>query len=147
MRYFPGVPAGFSEPGAPADGPSWLPSLDSLLDLTSHRAERAELRLNADPGMLNPLGIMHGGVGLSVSELAARTAWDASPEHPGESFHTSSVRISYLRPGSVDGAITLSVDLLHASRSVVLADVQMYNADGKTATRALCTLHRSATDL
>jgi hypothetical protein len=30
---------------------------------------------------------------------------------------------------------------------VVLADVQMYNTDGEAATRALCTLHRSATDL
>jgi hypothetical protein len=71
---------------------------------------------------------------------------DALPDHPGESFHTSSVRISYLRPGRVDGDVTLSVNRLHASRSAVLADVQMYNPDGKTATSAH-SLHRTATEL
>lgn len=148
MRYFPGgVPAGFTEPGEPADAPSWLPSLDSLLTLTSRRGNRTELQVETSPGMLNPLGILHGGIGLCLSEMAARTAWAASPDHPGEPFHTSSVRISYLRPGRADGDLRLGVEILHSSRSVVLADVQMYNADGETATRALCTLHRSATHL
>jgi uncharacterized protein (TIGR00369 family) len=147
MRYFPGVPPGSTSPVEPAASTSWLPSLDSLLTVTSRGADRIELQVQAVPGMLNPLGMLHGGVGLGISELAARTAWALSPQHPAEPFHTSSIRISYLRPGLADGPLALGVDILHASRSVVLADVQLYNTDGQAATRALCTLHRTATDL
>lgn len=147
MRYFPGTSAVHDQPGQPAEAPSWLPSLDSLLTLTSQHGNRTELQLETLPEMRNPLGVLHGGVGLCVSELAGRTAWAASPEHPGEPFHTSAIRISYLRPGRLDGDLTLSVEILHASRSVVLAEVRMHNAGGETATLALSTLHRSATAL
>lgn len=147
MRYVPGTPAGLNGPEEQSDTPFWVPSLDSLLTLTSQRSNMTGLELEALPGMLNSLGILHGGVGLCFSELAARTAWAASPDHPGESFHTSSIRISYLRPGRADGDLRLGVEILHFSRSVVLADVRMYNADGEATTRALCTLHRSATDV
>ena len=89
-------------------------------------------------GWKRPCEVFRGGCRTIARDL---------PDHPGEPFHTSSVRISYLCPARVDGGVTLSVNLLHASRSVVLADVQMYNPDGKTATRAHCTLHRTATEL
>jgi uncharacterized protein (TIGR00369 family) len=97
--------------------------------------------------MRNPIGTLHGGVALCASEVAAHKAWALSPKHPGEDFHTASIRISYLRPGDLEGDLTLKVTTLHASRSVVLADVQLRNPGGEVATRALCTLHRSATDL
>jgi uncharacterized protein (TIGR00369 family) len=145
MRYFPGVPARFADNNEPMDAPSWRPRLDTLLTLTSRRSNSTELSLKAVAGMLNPLGVIHGGVGLCVSELAAQSAWANSPDHPGEPFHTSSLRISYLRPGRADGDLRLSVEIVHFSRSVALANVLMYNADGEAATQAFCTMHRSAT--
>lgn len=147
MRYLSGSSAVHERPGEPAGPPSWLPSLDSLLMLTSQHGNRTELHLEALPGMGNPLGMVHGGVGLCVSELAARTAWSASPDHPGEPFHTAGLRITYLRPGRLDGDLTLTVAILHASRSVVLTEVRMLNANGQTATLAHSTLHRSTTAL
>jgi len=147
MRYLSGSSAVHERPGEPEGPPSWLPSLDSLLRLTSQRGNRTELHLEALPGMSNPLGMVHGGVGLCVSEVAARTAWSSFPDHSGEPFHTAAIRISYLRPGRLDGDLTLNVEILHASRSVVLAEVRMNNADGKTATLAHSTLHHSATAL
>lgn len=146
MRYLPGTSAVHEQPSVSADAPSWLDSLDSLLTSTSQHGNRTELHLEAVPGMRNPLGMVHGGVGLCVSELAARTAWAASPENPAEPFHTSAIRISYLRPGRLDQDLTLSVEILHASRSVVLTEVRMHNAGGQMATLAYSTLHRSATN-
>lgn len=75
MRYFPAVPAVFNGPDEQSHAPSWLPSLDSLLTLTSQRSNMTDLELEALPGMLNSLGILHGGVGLCLSELAAPIAW------------------------------------------------------------------------
>jgi uncharacterized protein (TIGR00369 family) len=147
LRFVPGFPAGRNEPDEPIGTPSSLPNLGSLLYMTDARADGANFRLPPIPSMRNPLGTLHGGVALCLSELAAGKAWATSREHPGEAFHTSSIRISYLRPGNLDGDLTLNVTTLHASRSVVLLDVRLRNPGGEVATRALCTLHRSATAL
>jgi uncharacterized protein (TIGR00369 family) len=147
LRFVPGFPAGRNEPDEPAGTPSSLPALGTLLSVTEAHADEVDLRLSPVPGMRNPIGTLHGGVALCASEVAAHKAWALSPKHPGEAFHTASIRISYLRPGDLEGDLTLKVTTLHASRSVVLADVQLRNPGGEVATRALCTLHRSATDL
>lgn len=147
FRYVPGTSAVHERESEQSVAPSWLTSLDSLLDEPRPTGDGVELRVRSHPGMLNPLGIFHGGISLCLSELAVRSAWAASPQHPDEPFHTASLHISYLRPGLPDGSPTLRVRFLHTSRSVVLAEVELRNSDGEVATHAVSTLHRTASTL
>lgn len=143
FRYFPGTSAVHERHSEPAVEASWLTSLDELVEVAAQADDGDELRVRLHQGMLNPLGIFHGGISLCLSELAGRIAWAASSEHLDESLRTSSIHISYLRPGLPDGAPTLHVKFLHASRSVVLAEVTLRNSTGQIATHAISTLHRS----
>lgn len=147
FRYVPGSPAAHESPSEAEHATSWLTSLDSLLEVAGQTDDGAELRVRPHRGMLNPLGIFHGGISLCLSELGVRRAWATSPHSPGEPFHTSSLHISYLRPGLPDGEPTLRVRFPHTSRSVVLAEVELRNATGEVATHAVSTLHRTATAL
>jgi uncharacterized protein (TIGR00369 family) len=145
MRFFPGDDSPHRQAPVPPDAPSWLTSLDSHLELVGQQGTRSEFLFRADPGMRNPMGMLHGGISLGFSELAARKAWENSEAFPGEPFRTASLRISYLRPGVLGGDLRIIVDVIHSSRSVVLAEVGIRNTDGTAATFGLATLHRVAT--
>lgn len=145
MRFFSGDDSPHRQAPVPADTPSWLNSLDSHLEFSSQQGTRCEFVLRTDPGMRNPMGMLHGGIGLCFSEMAANEAWERSQAFPGEPFHTASLRMSYLRPGVLDGDLRIVVDIIHSSRSVVLAEVRICNTDGSAATFGVATLHRVAT--
>lgn len=145
MRFFPGGDSPQPQEPQPADAPSWLSSLDSHLELVEQSGARSEFILRTNPGMRNPMGMLHGGISLAFSELAARKAWECSEAFPGEPFRTASLRMSYLRPGVMDGNFRIVVDIINSSRSVVLAEVRIRNTDGSVATFGLATLHRVAT--
>ena len=145
VRYFPGDDSPHHQDPHPAQAPSWLNSLDERLELLSQDGPRTEFRLAHDPGMRNALGSLHGGVSLCFAELAARTGWEASLDFPGEPFRTSSLQVSYLRPGMLDDDFHLTVEIIHASRSMVIAEVRNRDAAGELLTFAVATLHRVAT--
>lgn len=145
MRFFPGDDSPHRQTPVPPEAPSWLTSLDSHLEFSDQQGTRSEFVLRTDPGMRNPMGMLHGGIGLCFSEVAANAAWERSSNFPGEPFRTASLRVSYLRPGVLDGDLRVVVDIIHSSRSVVLAEVHIRNVDGSAATFGLATLHRVAT--
>ena len=142
VKFFPVDVSPHRSPGLPADTASWLTSLDSHLELTRRDGTRSEFLLHPDPGMRNVLGTLHGGVSLAFSELAARRACEAAGVSAAGPLRTSSVRMSYLRPGDPGDDFSVAVDLIHVSRSVVIAEVRILNADGRAATFGLVTLHR-----
>lgn len=145
VRYFPGDDSPHHRAHHPATSSSWLASLDERLELLTQDGSRTEFRLEFDPGMHNALGTLHGGVSLCFTELAARKGWEASPNFPGEPFRTSSLQVSYLRPGVLGQDFRMTVDVIHASRSMVIAEVWNRNAHGEVLTFAVATLHRVAT--
>lgn len=142
MRYFPGDDTPHRQSHEPEDALSWLDSLDSRVELLSREGNRSRHQLKSDPGMRNPLGTLHGGISLAFSELLARKAWENSTDRPEESFRTSSIRMSYLRPGALDGNYTATVDIIHFSRSVVIAEILLYNTNDEAITFGVSTLHR-----
>lgn len=142
MRFFPGDDSPHRQAPVPSGTPSWLRSLDDQLQFVSRQGTRSELRLNVDPGMRNPLSSLHGGVSLGFSELAARLAWENSDFYPGDPFRTSSIRMSYLRPGALGGDFQVTVDIVHSSRSIAIAEVRLHNTHGSAITFGLVTLHR-----
>lgn len=143
MRYLPGDSSVHEKPWAQPDAADDLRPLDELLQTVHREARRAELRLTTGPHMSNPLGAMHGGVGLCVSEVAARTVWNEMVYDQGVSFHTSNLRTTYLRPGDLSHDLEVKVQVIHSSRSFAVLEVGILNRDGMPVIIAFSTLHRS----
>ena len=145
MRYFP-TEENFHEPSRIYSAPEgWLVSLDDFLTLSSVNDSGAQFLLTAHPGLSNPLGALHGGLGLCFSELAAQATVRASEHLPVEPFVTSSLHISFVRPAVFDGALRVTSGVIHASRSIILMEVVIHSATGKVGSHATVTLHRAAT--
>lgn len=143
MRYLPGDSAVHEKPWARSDAAEDLPPIDELLQVVHRETRRAEFRLTTSPHLANPLGVMHGGVGLCFSEIAACTAWNGMVADRDVSFHTSNLRTTYLRPGDLTHDLDVKVQVVHASRSFVVLEVGILNRDGMPVTVASSTLHRS----
>lgn len=145
MRYFPGTEE-FHDPSRayPVES-GWLTSLDDFLTLDSVGPELGEFTLKDHPGLSNPLGALHGGLGLCFSEMAAQSMVQASDTLPDEPFVTSSVHVSYVRPAVFDGDLRTTSRVIHASRSIILMDVVIYSSTGKVGSHATVTLYRAAT--
>ncbi|GAB3691125.1 PaaI family thioesterase [Corynebacterium nasicanis] len=143
MRYLPGDSSVHEKPWAPLRAADTLPPLDDILQPVHREARRAEFRLQTGPHLANPLGAMHGGIGLCVSEMAARVAWNEMVADEGVSFHTSNLRTTYVRPGDLSHDLDVRVQVVHASRSFVVLEVAILNRDAMPVVIALSTLHRS----
>lgn len=143
MRYLPGDSSVHERPWAQPAAADDLPPLVDLLRPIHCEARRAEFRLTTSRHLANPLGALHGGVGLCFSEIAARTAWNAMVADEDTSFHTSNLRATYVRPGDVSQDLEVKVQVIHASRSFVVLEVAILNRDGMPVIIAQSTLHRS----
>lgn len=138
LKFLPNDGGPHEKAGLPEGAASWLTTLGSHLELTHQEGTHSEFLFRSGPGMQNASGTLHGGVSLVFSELAARRASEAA----GEKFRPSSIRMSYLRPGSVDGDPRITVDVIHRSRTVVIAETRILNSDAKAATFGVVTLHK-----
>jgi uncharacterized protein (TIGR00369 family) len=94
-----------------------------------------ELAVNAELG--NPLGNLHGGVALSVSErLAAQTLHDdAWP------LTTASIHVAYARPIAVGTSARFSADTIHRGRTFGVSRVVSSGPAGRPCTIATVTQH------
>ena len=142
VKFFSSEESPHRTAGLPADAASWLTSLDSHLECTRQDGTHSEFFLMSDPGMRNVLGTLHGGVSLAFSELAARRAAEFSGGSSPEKFLPSSIRMSYLRPGIMEGHLRVTADVIHRSRTIATVETRVLNPDGKAATLGLVTLHR-----
>ncbi|QGU03459.1 hotdog domain-containing protein [Corynebacterium comes] len=142
VKFFPSDESPHRTAGLPADATTWLTSLDSHLELIRQDGTHREFLLRADPGMRNVLGTLHGGVSLAFSELAARRAAESSGGSSPEKFLPASIRMSYLRPGIVDGNPRITAEVIHRSRTVATVETHILNPDGKAATHGVVTLHK-----
>jgi uncharacterized protein (TIGR00369 family) len=85
----------------------------------------------------NPLGNLHGGVSLCVSELVAVRALLGS----GPPLVTASVRMAYVRPLLVGTTVTLTARVLHRGRTLGVVEVVGTGPGGKVATLATVIAH------
>jgi uncharacterized protein (TIGR00369 family) len=81
----------------------------------------------------NPLGNLHGGVALTVSD------WLASRRMPERV--TASIHIAYVRPIQGGSTPRFAVDHIHQGRTLAISRVVSSNAAGKPCTIATITHH------
>jgi uncharacterized protein (TIGR00369 family) len=142
FHFVPGEPAG--DPGRRRTGPSALArtghdSLVALLgaDLQGDPAG-ATLTLPAGPQLANPRGFLHGGIALCVSQLAGERALSADG-----SLAVTAIRIAYVRPVVLSGALSFTARVLHGGRSFGVAQVTATGTAGKLCTVATVTCQRA----
>lgn len=117
-----------------AGGPSFeLPDgADDLAGLIGLRAEGDHLVLEVTPVLGNPHRILHGGLSLCASDLAATRSREA--DAPG--LVTTSLHIVHARPVPIGARVEFTVTTRHAGRTLWVSDVV-----GTVAGRP-CTLAR-----
>jgi uncharacterized protein (TIGR00369 family) len=132
LRFIPGTPD--EAPPAHAVEPDASSGIFELFGVRSaQRDDRAhELIVDLGPHVQNPLGNLHGGVLLCLSEVAGLIAVQSSA-HP---LSTASVHVAYLRPGPRTGELRLLTETLHRGRTLALARVYSVRPDGKTCSVA-----------
>jgi uncharacterized protein (TIGR00369 family) len=125
---------------APSDAgpPSEAPTLEQLGGSISATATGAVLTLPPRPTLVNPMGILHGGISFCASEMAGR----AAVQRPGADLTTASVHITFVRPGPVSEPAIFEAVTLHRGRTLAVSQVTSRNAAGKTCTLATVTCHR-----
>jgi 1,4-dihydroxy-2-naphthoyl-CoA hydrolase len=101
------------------------------LELVECGAERVVGRLEVKPHLLQPTGIVHGGVYAAIAEALASsgTNWAVSPN--GEVGLGMSNNTSFLRPAA-EGAVLDAVALpVHSGRTTWVWDVTIAAGDGR----------------
>lgn len=140
MRWISWTPAAADGAGpSPARPPSETPVLQQLGGSISATAEGAVLTLPPRPSLVNPMGVLHGGILFWASEMAGH----AAVQRPGAGLTTASVHIAYVRPGPVTEPTVFEAVTLHRGRTLAVSQVTSRNAAGKTCTLATVTCHRT----
>jgi acyl-coenzyme A thioesterase PaaI-like protein len=94
--------------------------------------------LHVDPVLGNPLGNLHGGVTLAVSDLVAAAAC-ARDDLPG--LRTASIHATYVRPVPVGTILHLEPEVVSRGRTLAAVRVVGRNDVGKPCTVSTVTLH------
>jgi len=110
--------------------------LPDLLGGPTGAAGRHELHIG--PRLANPMGNLHGGLGMTLCELVAR---DLIPK----SLQTTGVHVSFLRPVALGTDLVLAGDVVHQGRTLALVEVAARLPDGRLAMRASVTVEDSRT--
>ena len=140
----PGEPAG-GNPGSQRTEPGVLapPEPSSLLDLLGADlrgdATGATLTLTAGPQLANPRGFLHGGIALCASQLAGERALSADG-----SLAATAIRIAYVRPVVLSGAVGFTARVVHGGRTFGVAQVTATGPTEKLCTVATVTCQRAS---
>lgn len=95
----------------------------------------AELVLDVDEDLVNPLKTLHGGITLWVSELLASAAVSTL----SAALHPASVTVSYLRPFPLDDVAVLRAEVESCGRRLATTRLRGTNRAGKLCVTA--TVH------
>lgn len=150
MRFIPGDESFHHGAWSTEDSYTWPHELDKWLQLqpsestANKRGSGSVFRFHSHSKMANPLGTLHGGIGLSVAEIAAHKAWNNASTSPEVPYSTASIRMSYFRPGILDDGFSISTNIVHASRSISTVEVRTQSPTGKLITFGIVTLHKMA---
>ncbi|MBL7500299.1 PaaI family thioesterase [Frankia sp. CNm7] len=140
----PGSPAARPEPAsrrpraASGEGPpARCHDVADLLGASVEPGPRLARVVIEDPSRLyNSSRTVHGGILFCVSELAASAI---TPSDEGSASRTTSVRMNFLRPGSLDDALVVTAEVIHHGRTTTVCRVTAGNLAGRTYTVATVT--------
>ncbi len=95
----------------------------------------AFLELTVTPGLINPLGSMHGGVTLCACDLVAQAAVDAA----GGPSRTASIHVAYPRPIPGGTKVRFTAEVTHLGRTLGVVRVTALNDSGRPCAIATVT--------
>jgi uncharacterized protein (TIGR00369 family) len=124
------------------DGHYPPPPIASLfaLELFEVSAGQVAFRCVPDESMLNPLGLVHGGVLCTLMDSAMGMAVQ-SLKPVGEGYASIELKVSFLRPLPFDGsAVEVRGNALRVGRRVAFAEAHAYGADGELSGHATSSL-------
>jgi uncharacterized protein (TIGR00369 family) len=93
------------------------------------------LAVAVTPDLANPLGNLHGGITLLVSDLVAQAAFAAA----GGPTRTTSVHVAYPRPMPLGTTVRFEGQVIHRGRTFGVAQVTALNASGRPCAVATVT--------
>jgi uncharacterized protein (TIGR00369 family) len=137
-QYVPGVPDVSREAPAAPSPPSSTRHLHEALHgtLEVRAGGCAALEVPRSAPLENVTGRGHGGVLAALCDVVAAAAV-ADEERPP--LRTSGLRITFLRPAVLDGALSLSARAVHRGRSTALTRVDVTGGDGRLCAAATVT--------
>jgi 1,4-dihydroxy-2-naphthoyl-CoA hydrolase len=111
-----------------AVSPIPMTGFDALygLELTEVSAERASGRVAVRDDLLQPAGLVHGGVYAAIAESVASTATYLSVMEDGKSALGLSNQTSFLRP-ITEGHINARATRRHAGATTWVWEVEMFD--------------------
>ena len=121
--------------------PVHIPFVESLgIELLRFEAGAAELRLVLRDEQLNSWSVAHGGVTMTLLDVAMAHA-ARSPNQPGHAESlgvvTLEMKTSFLRPGL--GRLLARASVLHRTISMAFCDGSVTDADGQLVAHATGT--------
>jgi uncharacterized protein (TIGR00369 family) len=98
---------------------------------------RAQVELEVDERLANPMGTLHGGVLCDIADAAMGMAY-ASTLEEGESFTTLELKINFLRP-VWRAKLTAEGVIVQRGRTVGLSECTISDAKGRLVAKATST--------
>ena len=101
---------------------------------------RAVFEGEPGPGLLNPLGSVHGGFGLTLIDSAAGCAVHTELA-PGIGYATVETKVNFTRPiGPDDGIVRCEGLVVTRGRQIATAAARLLSAEGKILAHGTSTL-------
>ena len=122
----------------PLSFPVRIPFVEELgLELWAYGGGQAELRVDLAEAHLNSWEVAHGGVLMTMLDVAmataARSVYASDPGH-GPGVATIEMKTSFMRPG--EGRLRAVGKLLHKTASMAFCEGHVHNARGELCAHA-----------
>ncbi|MEJ6005625.1 PaaI family thioesterase [Paucibacter sp. AS339] len=121
--------------------PLHIPFVEQLgLELHSMADGRAELRVDLKEGHLNSWEVAHGGVLMTMLDVAmahAARSIHVSDRGMGPGVVTVEMKTSFMRPG--EGELRAIAELLHSTATMAFCEGRVIGEDGKLCAHATAT--------
>ena len=122
---------------SPVAFPARVPFVEALgIELHAYGDGHAELRVDLDEAHLNAWDVAHGGVVMTMLDVAMAMA--ARSMHPtGHGVATIEMKTSFMRPA--EHRLRAVGQLLHRTPTMAFCEAHLFDADGKRCASATGT--------
>ena len=118
--------------------PRRIPFADALgFELWRFDGGHAELQLALEPGLHNSFGVAHGGVLMTLLDVAMARAATSVPDAPSTTVVTVEMSSRFVRPAR--GGLVAEGEVLHAGGSLCTCEARLHDAGGNLVATAMGT--------
>lgn len=120
-------------PNSPLPFPARIPFIEQLgIELHALADGRSELRVDLKEAHFNSRSVAHGGVVMSLLDVAMATAARSGSGAPG--VVTIEMKTSFMR--AAEGAVRANGQMIHRTATLAFCEAELHNARGQLCARA-----------